>query len=727
MRYEEFLSQKVAPPKRDGIEGALLNQHLFDWQKVCVRRALKAGRFALFEDCGLGKTIQQGAWADTVAAATNGRVLIVAPLCVSEQTIGELARFGIDVSRSDDARIQITNYEQLHKIEPGMFSGVVLDESSILKSIDGKTKSRILKMFRDTPFKLACTATPAPNDVTELGNHAEFLGVMTNAEMMASFFFNKGEREQKWSMKGHAVEAFYRWLSTWSVYVGAPSDLGYPDNGFILPKIEIESAIVRAEIQSDGCLFFMGLGGIRERGQVRRQTIDERVDMARRVIQSTDEQVIAWCGLNDEQSKLAAAINGESVSVSGSDSMESKQEKIVAFLAGDARVLVTKPKIVGFGMNFQCASRQVFVGLGDSYEQYYQAIRRSWRFGQTKPVTVTIVLSDTESEILENVKRKERIALKTQRAMAGRMAAYQKGDIEVKDDDSIETTTGDGWTLHHGDCVEVMDRMEPESVDLSVFSPPFSSLYTYSASHRDMGNCRGKDEFFEHFAFVIEGLMRVTKPGRLVACHCQQIPTMKAKDGVIGLTDFRGDLIRAFMEKDFIYHGEVAIDKCPQAQAIRTKAKSLLFVQLEKDSSWMRMALADYILVFRKPGENPTPIKNDLTREEWIEWARPIWYGISESNTLSKAEAREEKDEKHICPLQLGTIQRCVRLWSSKGDLVFSPFAGIGSEGYQSLLEGRRFEGAELKPSYARAAVKNLKAAVKVASTPLLFDHLEEK
>jgi len=271
--------------------------------------------------------------------------------------------------------------------------------------------------------------------------------------------------------------------------------------------------------------------------------------------------------------------------------------------------------------------------------------------------------------------------------------------------------TGEDWTLINGDCVEQMSTLPSDSVDLSVYSPPFISLYTYTASAHDIGNCASEAEFFEHFGYAIREVLRVTKPGRLTCVHVAQVPAMLERDGFIGMKDFRGHTIDAYEAAGWIYHGEVCIDKDPQAQAIRTKSKSLLFVQLRKDSSWLRPALADYILVFRKPGENAEPIQPDLTNEEWIEWARPIWYGIRESDVLQVADARTQEDERHICPLQLGTIERCIRLWSNRGDTVLSPFAGIGSEGYEAVRLGRRYIGIELKPSYARVAVRNLQAA----------------
>ncbi len=275
----------------------------------------------------------------------------------------------------------------------------------------------------------------------------------------------------------------------------------------------------------------------------------------------------------------------------------------------------------------------------------------------------------------------------------------------------IDQAHGDGWSLFNGDSAEVLPGLPAHSIDLAVFSPPFSLLYTYSASDRDLGNSATDDQFWQHFGFISAELRRVMRPGRNVCVHVAQIPSQKAKDGVIGLKDFRGDTIRHFQGAGFVYHGEVCIDKDPQAQAIRTKSKGLLFTQMRKDSVWSRPALADYILIFRAPGENAVPIHPDISNDQWIEWARPIWYGIRETDTLNVAEGREAEDERHICPLQLGTIERCVRLWSNAGETVLSPFAGIGSEGFVSVKQGRRFVGVELKPSYWRAGVRNLRRA----------------
>lgn len=288
------------------------------------------------------------------------------------------------------------------------------------------------------------------------------------------------------------------------------------------------------------------------------------------------------------------------------------------------------------------------------------------------------------------------------------------------------TERGRTWELYLGDCVEVLNRLPEHSADLSVYSPPFIALYTYTASERDMGNCSGLKEFLQHYAFFARALLRVTKPGRLTCCHVAQVATTQQTHGVIGLTDFRGAIIQSFTENGWIYHGDVCIDKNPQAQAIRTHSKALLFKQLRKDASWLRPGLADFIEVFRAPGENAVPILPDISNEDWIKWAHPVWYGIRESDTLNVAEARGLDDERHIVPLQLGVIERCVRLWSNPGETVLSPFAGIGSEGYEAVRLGRRFVGIELKEEYFQTALKNLRQA-ELMGTSLFDGPMSEK
>lgn len=281
---------------------------------------------------------------------------------------------------------------------------------------------------------------------------------------------------------------------------------------------------------------------------------------------------------------------------------------------------------------------------------------------------------------------------------------------------------GECWRLLLGDSCERLAELPDESIDLAVYSPPFASLYTYSPSERDLGNCVNTDEFIEHYRYVLDHKYRLLKPGRNSAVHVQQVSILKSREGYTGLQDFRGAVIQAHIDAGFIYYGEITVDKDPQLQAVRTKSQALMFVQLRRDSIMSRPALADYVLIFRKPGDNAVPIETDLDNDTWIEWARPVWYGIREMATLNPGSGAEDADERHICPLQLPLIERCVRLWSNKGETVLSPFAGIGSEGYVAIKHGRRFVGIELKPSYWQTACENLAKAEYEASLPSLFD-----
>lgn len=727
MDYQTFLSEKraVLPPTGRLVDAHEINPLLFPFQRDLVRWSVRKGRAALFADTGLGKTFMQLEWARLVNVE---RVLIVAPLAVAAQTTREAAKLGLTVTYVRQGAdfgpgLYITNYEMVNHFDPAQFDAVVLDESSILKALDGVTRQTLTELFAATPYRLCCTATPAPNDIAEIANHAEFLGIMSRADMLATFFVHD---DDGWRLKKHAKAAFYRWLASWGMSVRKPSDLGYADDGYILPGLEIHPAFVDANYKPDDKLFFMGLQGVQERNKVRKATLASRVAHAAALVNASDEQWLVWCGLNDESAALAAAIPG-AVEVKGSDDPDDKAAALVAFQDGRTRVLVTKAKIAGFGLNFQNCHNMVFVGLSDSWEAYYQCIRRCYRFGQTQPVQVHIVLSEAEHEIYSNVMGKEQEAREMAEQLIANVQEFEReeiGDAGHSEEYQTGEAHGNGWRLLLGDSTERLRELADDSIGLSVFSPPFMSLYTYSPTERDLGNSRNEVQFFGHFDFIIRELLRVTKPGRNVCVHVAQVPAMLARDGYIGLKDFRGKTIQAFEVGGFIYHGEICIDKDPQAQAIRTKAKSLLFTQLRKDASWLRPALADYILVFRKPGENAVPVVPDISNNDWIEWARPIWYGIRESDTLQVAAARDADDERHICPLQLGTIERCVRLWSNPGETVLSPFAGIGSEGYTALKFGRQFVGIELKPAYFKVAARNLRTVVHEKSQATLFDLL---
>ena len=716
--YQTFLDSKRLIVQSKGVEVPIesIHEYLFPFQRQLVMWALRKGRSALFADTGLGKTFMQLEWARQLGVST----LIIAPLAVAQQTVREANLIGLDVQyvrrpEQITAQVVITNYELIDHFDMKQFDAVILDESSILKSVDGKTRTRLIEKCREVQYRLCCTATPAPNDIAEFANHAEFLGVCTRQEMLSMFFVND---DDGWRLKGHARTEFYRWMASWAMMVKLPSDIGYADDGYILPPLNIEPVWLEANAdgiaQQNGMLFFSGLSGIQGRTAVRKSTIGIKVARAAELLDD-DNQWVVWCGLNDEGREIAKAVDG-SILVEGADSLEHKTDALSGFVEGQYRVLVTKTSIAGFGLNMQNCNNVMFVGLSDSYESYYQAIRRCWRFGQKKSVNVHPILTDLEREIWENLQRKEEQHNETVAGLLTHVTEYQREelgmtviDAPVYTEDMVE---GDGYKMMLGDCVERLREIPSNSIDFSVFSPPFLSLFVYSNSDRDMGNSKDDAEFFTHYNLMLAELYRVIKPGRNVACHVAQVPTTLAKDGYIGLRDFRGAVIQNSIDAGFIYHGEVVIDKNPQAQAIRTHAKALLFAQLKKDSSWLRPGLADYILIFRKPGENEVAIHPDIDNETWITWAHPIWYGIRESDTLHAAEGRAEPDERHVAPLQLETIERCIRLWSNPGDTILSPFAGIGSEGYESLLRDRQFIGIELKAEYFTAAVKNLERAI---------------
>lgn len=470
--YREFLKRKELREQETGITVSPQQLHpsLFDWQKRIVAWACKVGRAAVWADTGLGKTRMQLEWLRQVCAG-HGTGLILASLAVCQQTIREGAAIGMEVRYVHDQSevsdgFSITNYERVSKLDVSKFNAVVLDEASILKQSDGKTRKMLIDTFRDTKYRLACTATPAPNDPEELCNQAEFLGYATRVKMLATYFVHDGNI---WRLKGHAVKPMMRWMSQWAIALRKPSDIGGDDAGYELPGLN--------------------------------QTVD----------------VVAYHGSIPEGQLFAADLGG---------------------VGGRARV------------------------------------------------------------------RKETLVDRVSR------------------------------------CVDLVNN-EPEE------------------------------------QWIIWA----------------------------GLTDFRGDVIRAYVENGWIFHGEVTVNKNPQAQAIRTKAQALMFVTKNKDSSMSRPALADYLLMFRKPGENQVPIKNDVSNEEWIDWAQPVWWNIRETNTLNERLGRENTDERHICPLQLDFIERCIRLWSNKGELVFDPFGGIGSTVYEAIKLGRKGMSIELKPSYWDASV----------------------
>lgn len=907
-KYDALIEKKKRRPVHVGFDVDELNPMLFPFQDWLVRWALRVGRAALFAECGLGKTPMQLEWAHRVHKHTDGDALILCPLAVAAQTVREGQKFGIEVThcrRQEDVRrgINIVNYERLDGFDASQFSAVILDESSILKSFDGSTKTMLCEMFDRTPFKLACTATPAPNDFDELGQHSEFLGWLSAAQMRATWFINDtSETAAAWRLKGHAKKDFWRWVATWGACVGKPSDIGFPDEGYDLPKLHMKQHVVSVDYtESRGeDLFRVADLSATNIHREMRITTPARVASAAALVNESREPWVVWCNTNYEADELKAAIP-DGLEVRGNDSADYKEtasewfrgeicecelkrrgfgnklaacgslsmpriaevsitqtpnierpeksrvsairdmgsntteptrqsgrepqsserrstqdaenftvsnpkegsppkqqasngsnktlekgkpsdfvsldspltnlngcsainaadaqsaeatktsrlltiatqpEKFADCFATGAitgsessktaknfsiepscicggiksrRILLSKPSIFGYGLNFQHCARSVFVGLSYSFESLYQAIRRTWRFGQTREVECHIVTAESEGAIVQTIQRKisQHDAMKTEMQSASKELSIPE---KRKTRRVIDHTRAEGknWTLYHGDCVRGVATLPDSSVHLSVFSPPFVDLFTYSDDEQDMGNCNGLEEFMEAFHMLVDELHRVTMPGRLCAVHCLDLMSSKWKDGEIGLKNFSGEIVDAFMERGWLFHSRVTIWKDPVVEMQRTKALGLLHKQLKKDSAMSRTGNAEYVCVFRKPGTNPEPIShtNDTYPVElWQRDASPVWMDVRQGNVLNGKAARAEQDERHICPLQLDVIERVIRLWSNPGDLVLSPFAGIASEGFQAIKMGRKFVGFELKESYWKEGQKYLEMA----------------
>lgn len=745
--YEAFLKSKVTRISEIGFEVTpeQVNDLLFPWQNEIVRWACRLGKAALFEECGAGKTLQQLEWARLVCEYTGGKVLILAPLAVAHQTVAEGRKIMVSVkycrsqAQADaaDERIIITNYDMVKEFDPDCFSGVVLDESSILKSFTGSTKRMLLEMFDHTSYKLACTATPAPNDYLELGNHAQFLNIMDSNEMIARWFINDTMQAGGYRLKHHARHDFWRWVTSWAVCVSKPSDLGYSDDGFDLPNLNIKSHVVEVDHTrafESGQLFVLESLSATGMWKEKRETAADRCQTARDIVGESPDPWIIWCDTNSEADLLMDLFHDTNyVEVRGNHSMAVKEERLSAFSSGEAQIIITKPDIAGFGLNWQHCPNQVFVGVTYSFEKFYQALRRSWRFGQKKEVHAHLIYAETEGDIYKVLQEKQEAFKEMQSQMNEAMREHGLGarsnKLELVEVEK-QVETGGKWEMRLGDSIKLIADVPDNSIDLSVYSPPFSNLYIYSDALADMGNSADDEEFFTHYLFLIKELFRVTFPGRLSAVHCKDLPMYANRDGAAGLKDFPGMIIRAHEEAGWVYHSRVTIWKDPVIEMQRTKNHGLLYKNLRERGEVSRQGMADYMLVFRKwegveGTTSPKPVihdPKDFPLEQWQQWASPVWMDIRQTNVLNYRIARGQSDEKHICPLQLDVIERSVGLWSNPDDLVFSPFAGIGSEGYQAVKMGRRFLGFELKPNYFDQAVKHLKLAEEQAGTKTLFD-----
>ena len=718
--YLNFLEKKQKKHIQSGFEvdEKQLNSLMFPFQKFIVKRALKAGKYAIFADCGLGKTLMQLEWANQVNKHTNKPVLILAPLAVVGQTKQEGFKFGINMDS-----IHVNNYEQLENIDFNIYSGIVLDESSILKNYEGSTKKLIIDLFKKTPYKLACTATPSPNDPMELGNHSEFLDVMNRNEMLAMYFVHDGGETAKWRLKGHAVKLFYQFVGSWSIMLNKPQDIGFEMNGYDLPKLNlIENQIVTSK-RNNGSLFNDAIISATNFNQELRLTKIERLDEVVKIINSkANENFIIWIKQNEE-GELLKKLLPESKEVKGNDSNEWKEKTLLGFANNEFRILITKTKIASFGMNYQNCRNQIFASLDFSFEGLYQAIRRSYRFGQKNEVNIYLITTDTMSNVNEAINKKQKQFEIMQNEMSNAVNANLQNKLMTSATFDNTEEKNEWYKIKRGDSVQLITELENESIGLSVFSPPFAELYTYSSHVEDMGNSKDYNEFLIQFGFLIKEIYRVMKQGRNVCVHCMDLPIQKGKEGFIGLRDFSGMILKAFEDAGFIYASRVTIWKDPVVEMQRTKALGLLHKQVKKDSTMSRVGIPDYVMIFRKDGERNEPVTNkNISVDLWQKIASPVWMDIDYGNTLQGyRNGRDENDEKHICPLQLETIERLILLYSNENDTVFTPFMGIGSEIFQAVKMNRKGIGFELKESYYDLAKKNLKSLVETKNQITLF------
>ena len=714
MDYKSFLKTKEKNFISSGFEinEKDLNENLFDFQKQIVKIALSKGRFALFEDCGLGKTIQQLSWAEAVYSYTNKQVLILAPLAVVQQTKDECLKFGIDQNCFD-----ITNYEQLKNIDVSKYIGVVLDESSILKGRDGKLSKLIIDTFKNTPYKLACTATPSPNDHMELGQHSEFLGAMSYLEILAMFFVHDGGETSKWRLRKHAQDDFWNYVCTWSISIDNPCRLGFNEKNYNLPEIEYIEHIIPVENNTQTLFGDVAVSATDLHKDLKR-SFDKRINKTIELVNSNNGQWIVWTLKNDEANKLNKVLDN-SVNVQGSDKPEYKAEHLNGFAKNNFKTLITKTSIASFGMNYQQCHNMVFCSYDFKFEAFYQAVRRCYRFGQKNKVKVHLLVPESQVNVRKTIllKEKKHFEMIAQMSKYSSQTNYKLNKTKIMiNNKEIKT---ENYHLLNGDCVQESKKIKNKSVDLCLFSPPFAELYVYSDKPEDMGNVSDYNEFEKHFRFLIPEIKRTLKAGRICAVHCMDLPIQKGKEGYIGLRDFSGMLINWFTKEGFIYHAKTTIWKNPVTEMQRTKALGLLHKTIKKDSVMSRVGIPDYILFFRNEGQNETPIQhqdkdqslpNYLPVDLWQKYASPVWMDVDYSRTLQYRSGRDGNDEKHICPLQIDTIERIIHLYSNEGETIFSPFGGIGSEGYTSLKMNRKSISIELKESYFKLNAENHKS-----------------
>lgn len=722
--------------------------HMHEYQSFCTAFAVSRERAALFLECGLGKTSIALAWADIVR---HGRpALISSPLAAQYEFLTERDKFfpghPLEILRTKDLGkwlrkpsgiALVTHHAFIERRDLSQVAAVVLDESSILKGGDGAVIARnLVNDVKPVSYRLALSATPAPNDPTEYATHATWLGLLrSDAEFRARFFVKDGK---DWRIKGHAIRDLPRWLSRFAIWMQDPKSYGMPCDA--LPEHGFDRSVIECDnghVAGDDLFGDITSLGERSRALSEEYLSDGRMEKIYQEV--VGHPSIVWVIRNPHGDGVEKYLKDKGIRVGQLAGVTPEDERvriIRAFNAGELDAIVSKPSVIGHGVNLQRASVMVFAGYNESYEAFHQAVRRAHRQGRVGTLRVVMLASRPETKIIQTLDSKAEQWQQDSRrqeqsfrdALSSDINAYLTGGVmhtttdEHNREVSVET---EHFAMMNGDSIEVMGAMDEDSVDLSIFSPPFASLFTYSSEVADMGNTSEHEdaEFDMHFAHFAAALLRVMKPGRVVALHLAQIIAFRVRHGRKGLRDFRGRVIHVMEEAGFHFYGEFVIPKNPQAVAIRTKSERLQFSQMRRDSLESSPALNDFILEFRKPGKQAVRVLPDISNEDWISWASGVWGDINETDVLQHRQARADEDEKHLCPLQLEVIRRVIRLWSNPGECVMTPFAGIGSEVVSAIKLKRYGLGVELKPEYFREAVKHCEDAV--AMTHHQLDLLE--
>lgn len=744
-KYESFLNNKRKYHRETGFEAVDNNfiEQIKPFQKYLVKRALKVGKFAILSDTGTGKTLMQLQWANLVAKENSMSVLILCPLAVSKQTINEAIKFGLmceKLSTNENEQIvqlqkvgvYISNYEQLNNIDCSKFSGVVLDESSILKNFNGATKTLIIDKFKNTPYKLACTALMSPNDDLEIGNHAEFLNVMSSKDMRSIFFTTEKNRAEgnKYRLKRHGIDDFFAWVNSWACMIKDPSDIGFDSEGYVLPKMNIIERQVDVEMSDiNGSQLFKDnrVSATVFNAELRDST-EQRMNEVANIVnnEKPNETFLIWVNI-DVEAELLLKLIPDAIEVSGKQTLEIKEKRLHGFANNEFRVLITKKKIAQYGLNFQYVknANMIFASLDFSFEGMYQSMRRMYRFGQKNEVNIYMITIATMENVKHTLEEKERNFNRLRTTMVKMMNKNKK--YELKDIERKEFKS-DKCLVVQGDSTQLIDELEDNSIDFTFFSPPFSNMYVFSNALQDLSNCTDYNEFMTHFEFLIPKLYAKMRSGRMVAMHIMQTTSLKGDDGYYSIKDFRGDVIRLFEKYGFFFHAETTIRKDPQLAAVRTKNHQLMWGTTKKNSLVNRPGLADYIIVMRKDEQVDTerPVCRNLPFDKWCLYAEPIWDDINESDTLKFRLAQGQGDERHITATQLEPIKRLLMMYTNEGDTCYTPYSGSGSELFQYLTYGCKAVAHELKESYfnqsvniAKECLQNMKQAI------LNFDTLE--